>query len=250
MVCFLSKLDSKLRGVLKEMMVREHGRKRRAQVVWGCAAFLMALLAIGYVAVPVYSSGIGTVACFSVVTVEQGQDLSVLAKKYGTTRAQILKDNPQANQLTSGEILTIRENTRTQETSRSVGVSYRWPAWGRVSSDYGWRGHEDFHHGIDIAVPTGTTISAARSGKVIKAGWMGVYGLTVLIDHGNGIQTLYGHNDQLSVKVGEQVEMEEPIAVSGNTGNTTGPHLHFEIRKNGKAVDPSDLLPQYNVVRK
>lgn len=234
------------------MMGQEHGRKRRAQVVGGCAAFLMAFLGIVYAAVPVYSSATETVVCYSVVTVESGQDLNALAKEYETTRAQILKDNPKdnpkANQLIPGEILTIRENTRTQEVSRGVGagVSWHWPAWGRVSSDYGWRGYKDFHHGIDIAVPTGTPISAARAGKVIKAGWMGVYGLSVLIDHGNGIQTLYGHNDRLSVKVGEQVEMGEEIALSGNTGNTTGPHLHFEIRKNGKTVNPSDYLPQSN----
>lgn len=223
------------------MRVQEHGRKRRAQVVWRCAAFLMAFLTTGYFAVPVYSSGMRSVTCFSVVTVEPGQGLNDLAKKYGTTRDQILKDNPQANQLGLGATLTIRENTTllgnskpkevSREISRGAVASYHWPVWGRISSDYGWRGYKNFHHGIDIAVPTGTTISAARQGKVIKAGWMGVYGLAVLIDHGNGIQTLYGHNDELSVKVGEQVEMEEQIAISGNTGNTTGPHLHFEIRK-------------------
>lgn len=225
------------------MMVSEHGRKRRAQVIWGCAAFLVAFWGIIFAAVPVYSSGIGTIKCFSVVTVEPGQDLKTLARQYGTTSAQILEDNPKANQLTVGETLTIRENTKTQEISRSVVDLWLWPVVGRISSDYGWRGSEDFHHGIDIAVPTGTKISAARSGKVIKAGRMGVYGLAVLIDHGKGIQTLYGHNDYLLVNVGEKVDAGDQIAQSGNTGNTTGPHLHFEIRQNGKTVDPLNYLP-------
>lgn len=227
------------------MVASEHGRKRRARVLWRCAAFLMALFGFIYIAAPVYSSGGGTVACFSVVTVEAGQDLKSLARQYGTTTAQILEDNPKANRLSPGETLTIRENTKTQEPSRSAVSSWRWPVVGRISSGYGWRGDDDFHHGIDIAVPSGTTICAVRSGKVIKAGWMGVYGNAVLIDHGKGVQTLYAHNERLLVKVGEQIEAGDQIALSGNTGNTTGPHLHFEIRQNGKAIDPLKYLPAH-----
>lgn len=231
------------------MSVRQDGQKRYDQFVRKCAAF--AFVIIIYAAVPAYSSGIGSVNCFSVVTIEPGQNLDSLAKKYGTTRAQILEDNPYANQMSPGETLTIRENvglrdnSRTPEISRGTVVAYQWPAGGRISSEYGRRGDKEFHHGIDIAVNTGTTISAARSGKVVKTGWMGVYGLTVLIDHGNGFQTLYAHNDQVLVKAGEQVRTGEPIALSGNTGNTTGPHLHFEIRKNGQALNPADFLTAY-----
>lgn len=75
---------------------------------------------------------------------------------------------------------------------------------------------------------------------------MGVYGKTVMIDHGKGIQTLYAHNDRLLVKVGEQIAAGEQIALSGNTGNTTGPHLHFEIRLNGKVIDPLKYLPTHS----
>lgn len=231
------------------MMVQEHGRKRHARAVWGSAAFLMAIFVFAYGAVPVYSSGKGTLACFSVITVEPGQDLKALAKRYSTTTDQILKDNPKADKLPPGATLTIRENTRVEEVSRGVTVSWHLPVLGPISSDYGWRGYKDFHHGIDIAVPTGTMVSAARAGKVVKAGWLGVYGLAVLVDHGNGIQTLYGHNDRLLVKVGEQVEGGERISISGNTGNTTGPHLHFEIRLNGKTMNPTEYLPQYSVAK-
>lgn len=231
------------------MRVQEHGRKQYARAIWGSAAFLMAIFVFAYGAVPVYSSGKGTLACFSVITVEPGQDLKALAKRYATTPDQIVKDNPIANRLTPGVTLTIRENTRAEEVSRGATASWHWPVLGPISSDYGWRGYKDFHHGIDIAVPTGTTISSARAGKVVKAGWLGVYGLAVLVDHGNGIQTLYGHNNRLLVKVGERVESGERISISGDTGNTTGPHLHFEIRLNGKTADPSEYLPQYSVAK-
>lgn len=229
------------------MKVQLHGRKRRARVSLGSVAFLMCFLAIAQGAAPAYSLGKGTVACFSVITVVPGQDLNALAKRYNTTVAKILKDNPKVHTLSPGETLTIQENTLAPEVSRGVTPSWHWPALGPISSDYGWRGYKDFHHGIDIAVPSGTDVKAARAGRVIKAGWLGVYGLAVLVDHGNGIQTLYGHNNRLLVKVGEQVESGEDIAISGNTGNTTGPHLHFEIRQNGKTVDPSGYLPQYAV---
>lgn len=231
------------------MTVQGEGRKRHARFLIGCAAFLMASFVMIYNAVPAYSSSKKTIPCFSVITVEPGQDLNALAKKYGTTSEQIMKDNPKLNTLKPGMILTIQENTKVEDASRGSMVSWHWPVLGPLSSDYGWRGYNDFHHGIDIAVATGTPVSAARAGRVVKAGRLGVYGLAILIDHGNGIQTLYGHNSQLLVKAGEQVESGERIAISGNTGNTTGPHLHFEIRQNGKTVDPTEFLPQYSIAR-
>lgn len=134
------------------------------------------------------------------------------------------------------------------EKKSSLGWSNNWvlPVKGTVSSAYGWR-NSDFHHGIDIAVPSGTWVRAARAGRVAKVGWLGVYGLAVLVDHGGGVQSLYAHNSRLLVKVGEYVESGEGIAYSGNTGNTTGPHLHFEIRVNGRTIDPTPYLPKVNV---
>lgn len=231
------------------MTVQGEGRKRHARFLLGCAAFLMASSVMIYNAVPAYSSGKKTVSCFSVITVEPGQDLNALAKKYGTTSEQILKDNPKLKSLTPGVTLTIQENTKAEDVSRGLMVSWHWPVLGPLSSEYGWRGYKEFHHGIDIAVATGTPVSAARAGRVAKVGRLGVYGLAILIDHGNGIQTLYAHNSQLLVKAGEQVENGERIALSGNTGNTTGPHLHFEIRQNGKTVDPAEFLPQYSIAK-
>ena len=100
-------------------------------------------------------------------------------------------------------------------------------------------GRREFHTGIDIPVPTGSPILAADSGVVIRAGWVNGYGYTVIIDHGNGVSTLYGHNSRLVVSTGQYVEKGQQISRAGSTGNSTGPHCHFEIRVNGSAVNPS-----------
>lgn len=226
------------------MSIQEHGRKRRVRLVQGCTALLMSVFLLNQGATPAFSQGERAVSLFSVVTLEQGQNIEGLAKKYHTTAAHILKDNHSAT-IKPGVTLTIRENMVTDTAlSRGAIVSWQRPVFGPISSDYGWRGYEEFHHGIDFAIPKGTDIKAARAGKVVKAGWLGVYGLALLVDHGNGIQTLYGHNQKLLVKVGERVEIGETIAISGNTGKTTGPHLHFEIRFKGETVDPNQYLPQ------
>jgi murein DD-endopeptidase MepM/ murein hydrolase activator NlpD len=94
------------------------------------------------------------------------------------------------------------------------------------------------HEGIDIAVPSGTPVRASASGTVIHAGWLGGYGNLVVIDHGDGLATAYGHNSALLVAVGQNVSQGETISLSGSTGNSTGPHVHFEVRVNGVPVDP------------
>ena len=98
------------------------------------------------------------------------------------------------------------------------------------------------HYGLDIAVPTGTPIRAAAAGRVTFAGRRGGYGYLVIIDHGKGVETRYAHNSKLLVSAGDRVERGQIIARSGNTGNSTGPHLHFEIRYRAKAVDPYKYL--------
>lgn len=219
-------------------------RKQRVRIVAGSVAFLMGL-GISLISVfPVYSQvAPGTeVICYSVVTLEAGADLRDIATRYKTTVAEIQKGNS-ATPLRPGVTLTIQENTirESQGISRGSVTSWNWPVIGVNSSAYGWR-NGDFHHGLDIATPSGSLIRAARAGKVSKTGWVGVYGLTVMIDHGNGVQTLYAHNSKILVKVGDSVIGGEEISLSGNTGNSTGPHLHFEIRRNGKTVDPEDYL--------
>jgi len=125
----------------------------------------------------------------------------------------------------------------------------RWPAPGyrRVSSAYGNRMHpvykrNIFHAGIDIAAPSGSNIAAAKSGTVIIARVEGGYGNTVVIDHGGGLTTLYGHCSKILVKTGQKVKAGDTIARVGSTGVSTGPHLHFEVRKNGSPVNPNNYL--------
>ena len=112
-----------------------------------------------------------------------------------------------------------------------------WP----ITSRYGYRWGR-LHAGTDVGVPTGTTVRASRAGQVTVAGWLGGYGNCVMIDHGDGVTTVYGHLSEITVSVGEYVDQGERVALSGNTGRSTGPHLHFEIRINGSAVDPEPYL--------
>jgi murein DD-endopeptidase MepM/ murein hydrolase activator NlpD len=116
-----------------------------------------------------------------------------------------------------------------------------WPVSGPVTSGFGSRWGR-MHEGIDIAVGEGTPVRAAAAGTVIHAGWMSGYGNLVVVDHGNGLSTAYAHNSSLAVSVGQSVAAGELVSYSGNTGNSTGPHVHFEVRVNGSAVDPLGYL--------
>ena len=118
------------------------------------------------------------------------------------------------------------------------------PVSGNITSRYGAvesvRDHT--HAGLDIAAPYGTTIVAAADGEITYSGWMSGYGNLIIIDHGNGIQTYYGHCSKLYAKVGDEVKAGNTIAAVGSTGNSTGNHLHFEIRKNGTTLNPQKYL--------
>ena len=139
----------------------------------------------------------------------------------------------------------IREAQRQSSAPAIVSPSgsgvFGWPVSGPVTSGYGMRWGR-MHEGIDIAVGEGTPVHAAAAGSVIYAGWMGGYGNLVVVDHGNGLSTAYAHNSSLAVSVGQQVAAGEVVSYSGNTGNSTGPHVHFEVRVNGSAVDPLGYL--------
>lgn len=122
-----------------------------------------------------------------------------------------------------------------------------WPVSGEITSPYGYRVHPIwgttiYHSGIDIGVDEGTPVHAADSGVIVWSGWMGGYGYAVVIDHGNGLSTLYGHNSELAVDEGQSVSKGQVVAYAGSTGNSTGPHVHFEVRENGDPVDPMGYL--------
>lgn len=129
------------------------------------------------------------------------------------------------------------------------GLLFQWPVRGHISSDYGYRyifGGLNFHRGVDIPAPLGTAVHAAASGTVLFAGERGSYGNLVVIDHGNGFQTYYGHNSGFLVKTGDVVSKGQSIAAVGSTGRSTGPHCHFEVHLNGVLVDPLMYLPGEN----
>ncbi len=123
-----------------------------------------------------------------------------------------------------------------------------WPVRGTVSSTYGFRESpggigSTYHEGIDIASNYGTPVTATASGVVTQATWVGGYGYLVEIKHEGGVVTRYGHNSALLVTPGQEVEQGTAIALVGSTGNSTGPHCHYEVRINGSAVDPTYFLP-------
>lgn len=126
-------------------------------------------------------------------------------------------------------------------TPSSSSKGFIRPASGIITSNYGWRSR-GFHTGVDFASSRGTSIVASKSGKVTFAGWKGGYGLCVIIDHGGGISTLYAHNGSLKVKVGQSVSQGQRIALMGSTGNSTGPHVHFEVRVNGAHKNPFNYI--------
>lgn len=116
-----------------------------------------------------------------------------------------------------------------------------WPVSAGITSPFGWRWGR-MHEGIDLGAPYGAPIEAAAAGTVIYAGWLGGYGNLTVIDHGGGLATAYGHQSRIAVSVGQQVAQGEVIGYVGSTGHSTGPHLHFEVRVNGQAVDPLGYL--------
>jgi murein DD-endopeptidase MepM/ murein hydrolase activator NlpD len=149
------------------------------------------------------------------------------------------KSNAAINAVNSTHQEDMKAPVPNEPTSGFINPVEGFP----VTSSFGNRVHPlsgevRFHKGIDIGTPIGTPIRAAKDGKVIFAGWSDGYGKKILIDHGNGYETLYAHLDELLVKAGDRVSSGEVIGLSGGTGYVTGPHLHFEIQLNAVARDP------------
>lgn len=198
--------------------------------------------------------------------VARGETISKIAKKYGAKEGEIIKANrlqqngsdivigeeliiPGGRPPTAAVVLrpTVTKNTQPSTALRDVaapppsisapaGSGYIWPTnVRRITQYFGLR-----HTGVDIAGPIGSPLYAAKAGKVIKSqcGWNGGYGCYVIIDHGGGVTSLYGHASKLYAEYGQQVEQGEVIALMGSTGRSTGPHIHFEVRVNGRHDNP------------
>jgi murein DD-endopeptidase MepM/ murein hydrolase activator NlpD len=216
-------------------------------------------------------------------TVQPGDTLTGIAADYAVTASQVRQANAmgRGSTLKVGEMIFV-PGARPRETSRDMVVSrgaavrresaqpvatataapapaperttapakpasakstWIWPLDGGLySSEFGWRGN-DFHEGIDIAVPTGTVAVAARGGTVAFAGYHDGYGYYVMINHGDGTKSRYAHASALLVTAGAVVDQGQPVIRVGSTGHSTGPHLHFEIIVDGKPCNPRDFLP-------
>lgn len=139
---------------------------------------------------------------------------------------------------------TVNTSTKISGGKATLGISLIRPVSGTITSRFGVRSNirSSSHTGLDIAAPTGTPVKAASSGTVTFSGWKGSYGYMIVISHGNGVQTYYGHCSKLYAKNGQKVSQGDVVASVGSTGNSTGPHLHLEIRVNGTAYNPQNYI--------
>ena len=147
----------------------------------------------------------------------------------------------------SNILLKESGNEETKVDNDLEDNSPLWPTSKNISSGFGMRkdpftGENQFHYGIDIAAQEGSVVRATMSGKVLVSDEQKGYGKTVMLDHGHGFVTVYAHNQDNSVKAGDWVERGAPIARVGSSGRSTGPHLHFEVRKDGNRLDPLEFL--------
>lgn len=185
--------------------------------------------------------------------VGDGDTLWRIANIYGVDIRAIIAANRKTNeQLAVGETLFVPGGkllakadiapSRSETVSRGGVGRMVWPTNGEFSSPFGYRWGR-LHAGIDIANDEGTPIRAAMAGRVTYTGWYSGYGYTVVIKHGQGYETLYGHLSDYIVENGQYVNAGQVIAYMGNTGNSTGPHLHFEVHINDQPVNPMNVLP-------
>jgi murein DD-endopeptidase MepM/ murein hydrolase activator NlpD len=210
--------------------------------------------------------------------IRPGETLSEIAARYGVTVEALRQVNrlPPTGHLIIGESLRLPssglppvvtdppQTSPAREAAPSLALRrqrelapqallspehrFSWPVDGQLTSPFGEREHTmggggaQFHSGIDISVPTGTPVRAAQGGTVAFAGYNGAYGKVVKLDHTDGFSTLYAHNSRLLVYVGQSIDAGEVICLSGSTGRSTGPHLHFEVHKDGWPVDPLPYL--------
>ncbi len=186
-----------------------------------------------------------------IYTVKKGDSLNSITSKHKISLEQLLDVNELTSEtLTAGQQLFLPGAAMDASALRNaMGELFRLPIAShfRWSSPYGYRidpiaGVKSFHTGTDMACPTGTPILAAMSGKVTTTGINRVYGNYVIIDHGNGYQTLYAHMSKIIASKGQWVSQGTRIGLVGSTGYSTGPHLHFTVYKNGKLIDPMSVL--------
>ncbi len=185
----------------------------------------------------------------------RGDTIWDISRKYGADWQEVMEineiKNPNTLQIGTTLVIPLKEIDRdkaltvaSRSQTESSNSRFIWPVYGSISSPYGYR-KGGFHYGLDIAVPTGTPVKAIDAGTVEFSGWRSGYGRVVYIDHGGGWVSVYGHASRLNVKTGDRVYRGQVIARAGETGNATGPHLHLEIRRDDKKLNPVKYLPAY-----
>ncbi|NPV69990.1 MAG: peptidoglycan DD-metalloendopeptidase family protein [Firmicutes bacterium] len=186
-------------------------------------------------------------AAMSARSIEQRMALAEVSRSGAALRRQGLFEGLIEEARLREQSLTQALND-LQETVAFLRVKPSiWPTLGAVTSRFGFRRSpitrsRDFHEGLDIGAPYGAPVAAAGDGVVVYAGWHGGLGRTIIIDHGYGMRTWYGHCLRLAAKVGQKVERGQVIGQVGSSGSSTGPHLHFQLTLNGKCVDPEDFI--------
>jgi len=161
----------------------------------------------------------------------------------GSIDMETLKDQIKLTMESVGEI----KDYLSQQRNLYLATPKGWPVAGRISSPYGYREHpktglRDFHSGMDIASDPGTPVKATADGIVSFAGWSGGSGNLVALEHGLGFSTYYAHNRLVIVNVGQKVKRGDILSYVGSTGNSTGPHLHYEVWKEGRSLNPSTYI--------
>ncbi len=182
--------------------------------------------------------------------VKKGQSLWDISRKFNVSLDKIKEANEiTTNTIRPGQKLFIPGVSLTQEVVFAQQFSDRFikPVFGYVSSSFGHRIHPifrkyHFHAGVDLKAPYGSTVRASQSGRVIFTGWKTGYGKCIIIKHNNVYKTIYGHLSRISVNPGQYVKGSDPIGTVGNSGLTTGAHLHFEVLKNNRPIDPLSLI--------
>lgn len=177
--------------------------------------------------------------------VPDGESVWRVAERFGVGVSELVAANVELGlDMTGGRLFVPGARAQVRVAAGDVqGAQPRllWPVRGRITSGFGPRWGR-WHAGIDVAAPQGTQVRAAEGGRVTSVGWLGGYGRTVMIDHGGDLKTLYGHLSTVYVRTGQTVLRGEVVGLVGSTGNSTGPHLHFEVRKGGTYRDPIAFL--------
>jgi murein DD-endopeptidase MepM/ murein hydrolase activator NlpD len=181
----------------------------------------------------------------------EGVDAKIVSVDAGTLDMEALKEQIKK---TAESVTSVKEYLKEQ---RDIYVSTPsgWPAGGTITSQFGQRenprgGGQQYHTGLDISVPQGTPVKATADGVVSFSGWNSGSGNLVVLEHGFGYSTFYAHNKSTNMKVGQRVKRGDVIAYSGSTGNSTGPHIHYEVWKQGQAINPKGFLEVAKDVQK